>query len=187
MSDLRTEIVSKVLNQWDNVATTSAIPSQTAASETISEKIFNFIQAHPSCTSTDVVDNTNVDLGRASATLLSLYQKGKVDRRKYPNPNPDGKRDHVFVYWTTVDSHKEKGVPRLMKPKKQKKPHVPKALKNLETPELSPLDLLKHKALEKVASGEIKIEKGFNPEMFVQDLSLKDAKAVYEVLKGYFQ
>lgn len=187
MSDLRTEIVSKVLNQWDNVATTSAIPSQTAASETISEKIFNFIQSHPSCTSTDVVGNTNVDLGRASATLLSLYQKGKVDRRKYPNPNPDGKRDHVFVYWTTVDSHKEKGVPRLMKPKKQKKPHVPKALKNLETPELSPLDLLKHKALEKVASGEIKIEKAFDPHKFVEGLNVRDAKEVYLLLKEVFE
>ena len=29
-------------------------------------------------------------------------------------------------------------------------------------------------------------EPKFNPEMFVQDLSLKDARAVYEVLKGYF-
>jgi hypothetical protein len=66
MSDLRTEIVSKVLNSWD-----TSTPSQTAASETISEKIFNFIHTHPSCTSNDVVDNTNVDLGRASATLLS--------------------------------------------------------------------------------------------------------------------
>ena len=181
MSDLRTEIVSKVLNQWDNVATASATPSQTAASETISEKIFNFIQANPSCTSNDVVDNTNVDLGRASATLLALYQKGKVDRRKYPNPKSDGKRDNVFVYWTTVDSHKEKGVPRLMKPKKQKKPYIHKALANLETPRPT-YQMPRMETTPRVERAPI----GFNPEMFVQDLSLKDARAVYELLKGYF-
>ena len=31
-----------------------------------------------------------------------------------------------------------------------------------------------------------RMAQAFNPEMFVQDLSLKDARAVYEVLKGYF-
>jgi hypothetical protein len=180
MSDLRTEIVSKVLNQWDNVATPTH--TQTAASETISEKIFNFIQSHPSCTSTDVVDNTKVDLGRASATLLALYQKGKVDRRKYPNPNPDGKRDHVFVYWTTVDNYTDKGVHRVIgKAKKPKKIKITQA-ERIERDILEPI--FKEPRIERMKQFA---EPKFNPEMFVQDLSLKDAKAVYEVLKGYFQ
>jgi hypothetical protein len=179
MSDLRTEIVSKVLNSWESAPT----PTQTAASETISEKIFNFIHNNPSCTSNDVVDNTNVDLGRASATLLALYQKGKVDRRKYPNPKPDGKRDNVFVYWTTVDSHKEKGVPRLMKPKKQKKPHMPKALANLENMNTARFDLprIRHVPVEQAP-----IKQEFDAEQFVKGLTLSEVKALYEALKGYF-
>lgn len=179
MSDLRTEIVSKVLNQWDTVATTPATPTQTAASETISEKIFNFIQGHPSCTSTDVVDNTNVDLGRASATLLALYQKGKVDRRKYPNPNPDGKRDHVFVYWTTVDNYTDKGVHRMIgKAKKPKKLYVDKALKNLETYQMP--------RMKQVAVEQAPIKQEFDAEQFVKGLTLSEVKALYDALKGYF-
>jgi hypothetical protein len=177
MSDLRTEIVSKVLNSWDNGIT--ATPPQTAASETISEKIFNFIHAHPSCTSNDVVDNTNVDLGRASATLLALYQKGKVDRRKYPNPKSDGKRDNVFVYWTTVDSHKEKGVPRLMKPKKQKKPHMPKALANLEAPKpVYQMPRMKQVAKENPYE---------NAYVILNNMSIQVASDVYKALKEMFK
>ena len=182
MSDLRTEIVSKVLNQWDTVATTPATPTQTAASETISEKIFNFIHNNPSCTSNDVVDNTNVDLGRASATLLALYQKGKVDRRKYPNPKSDGKRDNVFVYWTTVDSYKEKGVPRLMKPKKQKKPYIHKALANLEAPK----PVYQMPRMKQVAVEQAPIKQEFDAEQFVKGLTLSEVKALYDALKGYF-
>jgi hypothetical protein len=181
MSDLRTEIVSKVLNSWDNVA----VPTP-AADETIAEKIFNFIGKHPSCTSNDVVAGTGVDLGRASATLLALYHRGKLDRRPYPNPNPDGKRDNVFAYWTAVNNYKDKGVARV-KTKKSKKLHIHKALKNLETPQPSPMDLLKYKALEKVASGEIKIEKAFDPHKFVEGLNVRDAKEVYLLLKDVFE
>jgi hypothetical protein len=169
MSDLRTEIVSKVLNSWDT-------PTQTVASETIAQKIFNFIQQHPSATSTDVVNGTGTDLGRASATLLALYQKGKLDRRSYPNPNPDGKRDNVFAYWTAVNNYKDKGVGRV-KTKKPKKLHIHKALKNLETPQMPRMETAPRMERTPI---------GFNPEMFVQDLSLKDARAVYELLKGYF-
>ena len=31
-----------------------------------------------------------------------------------------------------------------------------------------------------------RMAQAFNPEMFVQDLSLREAKAVFDVLKGYF-
>jgi hypothetical protein len=175
MNDLRTEIVSKVLNSWDT-------PTQTAASETISEKIFNFIHSHPSCTSIDVVNGTGTDLGRASATMLALYQKGKVDRRKYPNPNPDGKRDNVYVYWTTIDSHKEKGVPRLMKPKKQKKPYIHKALNHLEAPK----PVYELSRMKQVAVKEAPTKQEFDAEQYVKGLTLSEVKALYEALKGYF-
>ena len=179
MSDLRTEIVSKVLNQWDNVATPTH--TQTAASETISEKIFNFIQSHPSCTSTDVVDNTKVDLGRASATLLALYQKGKVDRKLYPNPNPDGKRDNVYMYWTTVDNYTDKGVHRMIgKAKKPKKPQLHKALKNLETPE----PVYQMPRMKQFAEPTHKAE--FDPEQFVHGLTLTEVKALHKFLEDYF-
>ena len=178
MSDLRTEIVSKVLNSWD-----TPIPSQIAASESISEKIFNFIHAHPSCTSNDVVDNTNVELGRASATMLALYQKGKVDRRKYPNPNPDGKRDNVYVYWTTVDSYKEKGVHRMIgKAKKEKKLHVPKGVKRLEAPK----PVYQMPRMKQVAIKEAPTKQEFDAEQYVKGLTLSEVKALYEALKGYF-
>ena len=177
MSDLRTEIVSKVLNSWD-----TPTPSQTAAGETISQKIFNFIHNNPSCTSTDVMAGTGVDLGRASATLLALYQKGKVDRKKYPNPNPDGKRDNVFTYWTTVDSHKEKGVPRLMKPKKQKKPYIHKALANLKEPRPT----YQMPRMKQVAIKEAPTKQEFDAEQYVKGLTLSEVKALYEALKGYF-
>jgi hypothetical protein len=168
MSDLRTEIVSKVLNSWDT-------PTQTVASETIAQKIFNFIQQHPSATSTDVVNGTGTDLGRASATLLTLYQKGKLDRRPYPNPNPDGKRDNVFAYWTAVNNYKDKGVARV-KTKKPKKLHVPKVLKTLEAP----------KPVYQFAVEQAPTKQEFDAEQFVKGLTLSEVKALYDALKGYF-
>jgi hypothetical protein len=178
MSDLRTEIVSKVLNSWDT-------PTQTAASETISQKIFNFIQGHPSCTSTDVVDNTNVDLGRASATLLALYQKGKVDRRKYPNPNPDGKRDNVFVYWTTVDNYTDKGVHRMIgKAKKPKKVKLTQA-QRIEQNILEPI--YQTPRMRQFAVEQAPIKQEFDAEQFVKGLSLTEVKQLYKFLEGYFQ
>jgi hypothetical protein len=171
MSDLRNEIVSKVLNSWDNGVTKMPPAStQTATNESISEKIFNYVTSHPSCTSSDVVEGTSTDLGRASATLLALYQKGKIDRRKYPNPNPDGKRDNVYVYWAATNSYKEKGVPR-MKPKNQKamKVKVPTLITPTHEHILRP-----------------RMPQAFNPETLIQDLSLREAKQLFETLKGYF-
>jgi hypothetical protein len=68
------------------------------------------------------VNGTGVDLGRASATLLTLYQKGKLDRKLYPNPNPEGKRDNIYRYWTAIDSFSDKGEKRMAKKPKKAKP-----------------------------------------------------------------
>jgi hypothetical protein len=178
MSDLRTEIVSKVLNSWDT-------PPQTAAGQTISEKIFNYVTNNPSCTSTDVVEGTSTDLGRASATLLALYQKGKIDRKKYPNPNPEGKRDNVFVYWATVDSYKEKGVHRMIgKAKKEKKVKlsVEKAVHRLRDTFEMPREMPRMKQY----SNEIRPVQ-FDPEKFVKTLSLTEVKRLYKFLESYFE
>lgn len=171
MSDLRSEIVSKVLNSWDTT------PPQAKTEEvSVAQKVFNFVNANPSCAVNDIVAGTGVDLARAAATTLALYQRGKLDRKRYPNPDPNGKHDNVYVYWTAIDNYTDKSVKRLMTPKKQKqKKIVITQAKRIEQDILAPLT-------EKLKP--IKLE--FNPEMFVQDLSLREAKAVYEVLKGYF-
>jgi hypothetical protein len=185
MSDLRTEIVSKVLNSWERPMaepfTMAPIPEEL----TIAENIFNFIHAHPSCTSNDVVDNTNVDLGRASATLLALYQKGKVDRKKYPNPNPDGKRDNVYVYWATVDKYSDKGVHRLIgKAKKPKKVKLTQA-KSIEQDILEPI--YQPTRMRQFAQPEFTPEPmPFDADAFVATLNVHDAKKIYNLLKGYF-
>jgi hypothetical protein len=162
MSDLRTEIVTKVLNGWDT--------PDTQAKESLTEKIFSYVQDNPSCTANDVVDNTRADLGRASAILLSLYQKGKLDRKEYPNPNPDGKRHTVYVYWTAVDNFKDKAVSRI--PKKSKK-----TIRLRDTFEMPRM---------KQSANEIRPIQ-FDPEQFVKTLSLTQVKALHKFLESYFE
>jgi hypothetical protein len=165
MSDLRSEIVSKVLNSWEPT------PAQ-VQEQSITRKIFSFISDNPSCTINDIVDGTGVELGRASATTLALYQRGKLDRKLYPNPDPNGKRTNVFVYWTTVDKYTDITTRRVPK-NKPKKVKLTQA-NRIERDILAPIHQMP------------RMPQAFNPEMFVQDLSLKDARAVYELLKGYF-
>jgi hypothetical protein len=161
MGSLQTEI-QKTLNSWGTV--------QSPVEGSIAQRVFDFVKDNPSCTSNDVVSGTNVNLGKISATLLTLYQKGKLDRKPYPNPNPEGKRDTIYRYWTAVNNFSDRGERRVAK-----KPKKVKALSKAD------LFLEEPKQYEPP-----RMKQGFNPEMFVQELSLKDAKAVYELLKGYF-
>ena len=170
MSDLRTEIVSKVLNSWDT--------PDTQAEASLTENIFNYVQNNPSCTANDVVDNTRADLGRASAILLSLYQKGKLDRKEYPNPNPDGKRHTVYVYWTAVDKFKDKSVSRLPKKPKKVKPSSEKAVLRLR--DNFQIPRMKQFANELVSSK-------FDPEQYVKGLSLTQVKELHKFLESYFE
>jgi hypothetical protein len=165
MSDLRTEIVSKVLNSWDT--------PDTQVEASLTENIFNYVQNNPSCTANDVVDNTSADLGRASAILLSLYQKGKLDRKEYPNPNPDGKRHTVYVYWTSIDNFKDKTVSRIPKKSKKVKQEV-----RLRNPFAMPR--MKQFADEPIPSK-------FEPEQFVKGLSLTEVKQLHKFLESYFE
>ena len=114
MGSLQTEI-QRTLNSWE-------APRTTVGTGSIASKVFNFIKEHPACTSDDIASAVGIDIGRSSATLLTLYQKGKLDRKVYPNPNPDGKRHEVYTYWTAVDNFTDRGVDRRpKKPKKQKR------------------------------------------------------------------
>ena len=169
MSDLRTEIVTKVLNGWDT--------PETQAKESLTEKIFSYVQNNPSCTANDVVDNTRADLGRASAILLSLYQKGKLDRKEYPNPNPDGKRHTVYVYWTAVDNFKDKAVSRLPKKPKKAKLTLEKTIRLRDTFQMP---RIKQFANEPIPSK-------FDPEQFVKGLSLTEVKSLHKFLESYFE
>jgi hypothetical protein len=166
MSDLRSEIVSKVLNSWDTTP-----PQVETQEQSITRKVFDFVDSHPSCTVNDIVAGVGMDLGRASATTLALYQRGKLDRKPYPNPDPNGRRGNVFVYWTAVNNFTDAGVRRLMKPKKQKqnKVKVPMLITPTHEHILRP-----------------RMPQAFNPETLIQDLSLREAKQLFETLKGYF-
>lgn len=173
MSDLRTEIVSKVLNSWEKPMTETKAPS-------LSEKVFNYIHLNPSSTSVQVSEGTGIDIGRASALMLALYGQGKLGRKQYPNPNRDGIHANVYAYWTEVESFSQKGVSR--KPKKEKK---------LKKVVIKPLDELKAKALQKVIDGDIKIDKQvsekLDPEIFVNGLNVRDAKKIFLLLKRIFE
>jgi hypothetical protein len=169
MSDLRSEIVSKVLNSWDT-------PQQVETQEqSITRKVFDFVDNNPSCTINDIVAGVGVDLGRASATTLAMYQRGKLDRKQYPNPDPNGKRPNVYVYWTAVNNFTDKGVKRVM-PKKQKKVVVSQA-KRIEQAILEPV--FKERRHPRVEA--------FDPEAFVKGLSLTEVKQLHKFLEGYFE
>lgn len=170
MSDLRSEIVSKVLNSWE-----SAPPQVKTEEVSIAQKVFDFVNDHPSCTVNDIVAGTSIDLARTAATTLALYQRGKLDRKQYPNPDPNGKHAHVYAYWTAVNNYTDKGVKRLM-PKKAKKVKEAKPVKE-------PVRLITptHEHLLRP-----RMPQAFNPETLIQDLSLREAKQLFETLKGYF-
>ena len=172
MSDLRSEIVSKVLNSWDTT------PTQVETQEqSITRKVFDFVDNNPSCTINDIVKATGIDLGRASATTLAMYQRGKLDRKPYPNPDPNGRRGNVYVYWTAVNNFTDKGVKRLMPKKQKQKKIVISQAKRIEQDILEPI--FKEPRQPRIQT--------FDPEQFVKGLSLTEVKQLHKFLEGYFE
>ena len=167
MGSLQTEI-QKTLNSWGAV--------QQSAHTSIACKVFDFVQNNPSCSCNDVVEGTGINLGKISATLLALYQRGKLDRKPYPNPNPEGKRDTIYNYWTAVDNFTDKGEKRMAK-----KPKKDKALSKVEVPVEVPERTYQMPRMKQVA------EPTFDPQAFVAGLNVRDAKEVYLLLKGFFE
>lgn len=168
MSDLRSEIVNKVLNSWDNNITSVKKTS-------LSEQVFNYIQSNPSATSVQVSDGTGIEIGRASALMLALYQQGKLDRRSYPNPKQDGKHTNVYAYWTQVDNFTDRGISR--KPPKEKKPKKVK---------LNQAQRIEQDILEPITKPMPKVRVPFDPETFVHGLTLTEVKALHKFLEDYF-
>ena len=179
MSDLRSEMVNKVLNQWENVS----MHTSNQSVKSFGERVHDYVKAHPYCTIAEVKSALDSnDTQSTASTLKTLYDRGIVNREEKPVRNyPGFGRRTQWEYYSTSDSYETKNQ-GYWKPKnvvKRGRPigsvNKPKELIiETPTPELPRMKQF------------IEPERSFNPEMFVQDLSLKDARAVYEVLKGYF-
>jgi hypothetical protein len=168
MGSLQTEI-QKTLNSWG----TTPQPANTS----IAYRVFDFVQNNPSCSSNDVVNGVGIDLGRASATLLTMYQKGKLDRKPYPNPNPDGKRDTIYHYWTAVSNFTDKGKKRVT----QKLKKVKALSKVGLPPEASePVDMPTY--LRPKAANPYE-----NAGVILNNMSIQVASDVYKALKEMFK
>ena len=169
MGSLQTEI-QKTLNSWGTTL-------QEVTEKSIARRVFDFVQSNPSCSSSDVVNGTGVDLGRASATLLTLYQNGKLDRKPYPNPNPEGKRDNIYRYWTAVDSFGDKGVKCVKNKPKKVKPSTEKPIP-LEDRVLFEMPRMKQVADENPYG---------SASVILNNMSIQVASDVYKSLKEMFK
>ena len=167
MGSIQTEI-QKTLNSWGT-------PQPTSTS--IASKVFDFVHNNPSCSSNDVVNGVGIDLGRASATLLTLYQKGKLDRKSHPNPNPEGKRDTIYHYWTAVNSFTDKGKKRVTQKLKKAKP-TSEGLVRSSVPEPISLSMF----------AEPKVRNPYeSANVILNNMSIQVASDVYKALKEMFK
>lgn len=169
MSDLRSEMVNKVLNQWENVAMHTSNKPVVEHKVTFGERIFEYVKAHPYSSVDEVERGLGVDkTASVSSYLKTLLDKGVLAREeKLRSPYPGHGSRHFFAYYHISDTY---NIP--------KKPRKPREVKLKPTVIDRPVE----RHIERIKQ----VVDTFNPERFVQDLSLKDAKAVYEVLKGYF-
>jgi hypothetical protein len=170
MGSLQTEI-QKTLNSWGT--------AQPPVANSIARKVFDFVQNNPSCSSNAVVQATGIDLGRASATLLTLYQKGKLDRKPYPNPNPEGKRDTIYHYWTSVDNFTDRGEKRMAK-----KPKKDKALSKVAVPVID----LETPVYQMPRMKQVAVESPYSSaSVILNNMSIQVASDVYKALKEMFK
>lgn len=192
MGSLQTEI-EKTLSTWSVPKVQNAYTIFKKA-EIKAKTVFNFVRDNPSCTVNDVAEATNMDTGRTSATLLALYERGKLGRKEYPNPDPNGKRHYVYCYWADVENFEDKAVSRKSKkPSKGKvgRPPKHKAEEELFIPKPEPVQVPKVNMLEAVFAEAMIEDKTENRtksiENFVQNLNVHDAKKIYQLLKRIFE
>lgn len=170
MSDLRSEIVNKVLNSWEKPMLENK--------KTLGEKIYEFVKAHPYSS----VDEVEQGLGLGKESSVSSYLKSQMDKgllereSKVRTPYPGFGSRNYYVYYHISDTYNLPKKPR--KPRVNSKPQLSQA-ERIQQDILAPLN-------ERLMPRMPRMPQAFNAETFVQDLSLKDAKAVFEVLKGYF-
>ena len=169
MSNLRDELVNKVMNQWENTAVYTSNKPVPVSVKSFGERIFEYVKAHPYSS----VDEIERGLGVDKKASVSSYLKAQLDKgilarvEKLRVPYPGIGSRHFFAYYHASETY---NVPN--KPRKPREVKV-KVAKPVEQVAPTPPRM-------KLVANE------FNPEIFVQELSLKDAKAVFELLKGYF-
>jgi hypothetical protein len=172
MGSIQTEI-QKTLNSWNP----ASVPVPASFERSIAQRVFDFVQNNPSCSSNDVVASTGVNLGKTSATLLTLYQKGKLDRKLYPNPNPEGKRDTIYRYWTAVNNFSDKGAKRVTSKPKKAKPTLGGVVRS-SVPEPMGLPMFAEpKATNPYESASV----------ILNNMSIQVASDVYKALKEMFK
>jgi hypothetical protein len=165
MSTLREELVSKVMNKWDGV-------NMDKQHKLIPEQLYDFVKANPYSVISEISPSFNLEVNRLGTQLKFLVDRGILGRELRPirNYSGFGPRNN-YAYYVLVDSYMEGA----MKAKSGRKKYAKK-----QRPDLG--EIQAPQRMKQFAEAP----KDFNPEMFVQDLSLKEARAVYEVLKGYF-
>lgn len=176
MSDLRSELVTKVINQWDN---------QIAMDKSFGEQVFDYVKANPFATSGEISNALNVTEAQSlGSQLKTLVDRGILQREEKPVRNyPGFGRKTQYEYFTTIDKYKTINEGYWKKEPKSPKRGRPLGSKN------TPRIVIGERKPERMATTpreRVPLPNEFNPEIFVQELSLKDAKAVFEVLKGYF-
>jgi predicted transcriptional regulator len=78
MSDLRSEIVSKVLNSWER-------PEAQPVKQSFGMQVFNYVKDHPYCTIAEVKEALDAsDTQSTASTLKTLIDKGIIGREEKP-------------------------------------------------------------------------------------------------------
>jgi hypothetical protein len=202
MSDLRSEMVNKVLNSWEN-------PSM-QTKQSFGERVHDYVKAHPYCTIAEVKAALDVnDTQSTASTLKTLYDRGIVNREEKPVRHyPGFGRRTQWEYYSISDSYETKNQ-GYWKPKGTKRgrplgsKNAPKLTQaeHIEKDILAPiLDRKLAKStytlprmrqfanvdpLEAVKDLEI-TKKPFVAEDFIEGLSVTQAKAVYLALRAIF-
>ena len=182
MSDLRSEMVNKVLNQWENVPMHTSNKSVAVASkQSFGERIFEFVRTHPYAS----VDEIERGLGVDKKASVSSYLKAQIDKgllareEKLRMPYPGIGSRYYYVYYHISDSY--------TLPHKPRKPRVDKKVKAIKEPMMlnEPLNdlLIRPRTREEIPQSEMYKH---NPETFVSNLTMREARALYDALKSYF-
>jgi len=169
MSDLRSEMVNKVLNQWEK-------PVMDTGKKSFGERIFEYVKDHPYSS----VDEIERGLGVDKKSSVSSYLKAQLDKgllareEKLRLPYPGLGSRYYFVYYVISESYTLPHKPRKRREVKAiKEPVAPRIHEQYELPrmrhEVSQSEMYKH-----------------NPETFVSNLTMREARALYDALKGYF-
>lgn len=184
MSDLKSEIVNKVLNQWENVS----MHTSNKSVKSFGEKIFEYVKDHPYCTITEVKEALDVgDTQSTASQLKTLVDRGLIDRVEKPMRNyPGFGRRTQYEYYAAADVYQtvNKGY---WKPKgKAGRPkgsvNKPKeVLVEVEKSELLPI------LEQKLAKADPIKNKPFIAEDFIEGLTVTQAKAVYLALRNIFE